>query len=65
MEEERRLAKEQGYESPVYDSIEETHECYNANLKLVLSNMKSNDKILVASHNVDSCDLATDIIDER
>ena len=29
MNEERRLAEEGGYSSPVWDSIEETHECYN------------------------------------
>lgn len=36
MMEERRLASEKGYESPVFDTIEETHKCYNSNLEHVL-----------------------------
>ena len=29
MNEERKLAEEQNIESPVWDSVEETHKCYN------------------------------------
>ena len=36
MNEERNLAKENHYESPIWDSLEETHDCYNENLKLVM-----------------------------
>lgn len=32
MNEERKLAEAHGYESPVWDSIEETHKCYNNNV---------------------------------
>jgi len=32
MMEERRLATEQSYESPVFETIEETHKCYDDNL---------------------------------
>jgi proline dehydrogenase len=32
MNEERKLAAENNYESPVWDSLEDTHNCYNTNL---------------------------------
>jgi proline dehydrogenase len=51
MLEERELAQNGGYESPVFDSIEETHKCYDENMAHIISNMKESDKILVASHN--------------
>jgi len=51
MLEERELAQNGGYESPVFDSIEETHKCYDENMSHIISNMKESDKILVASHN--------------
>jgi proline dehydrogenase len=37
MNEERRLAKEQGYESPIQETIEHTHRNYNTNLQLILN----------------------------
>jgi hypothetical protein len=40
MNEERELAKELGYESPVWESIEDTHNCYNSSLKYILENVK-------------------------
>lgn len=58
MLEERHLATSNKYESPVWDSIDETHKCYNTNMQLVIENMTENDMILVASHNVESVDLA-------
>jgi len=39
MNEERELAAEQGNESPVWDSIEETHQCYNDNMSHLIENM--------------------------
>jgi len=32
MNEERRLANENKYESPIWESIEDTHKCYNDNM---------------------------------
>jgi len=37
MNEERELASKHGYVSPVHDSIEGTHQCYNRNLDLIIS----------------------------
>lgn len=39
MEEERRLAKEYLYESPVWDNIEDTHLSYDGNMEHILTHM--------------------------
>jgi len=65
MNEERELAAEQGKESPVWDTIEDTHKCYNTNMSLILSRMTEKDCLFVASHNKDTVDLAMDIIEDR
>jgi proline dehydrogenase len=58
MNEERRLAKEQGYESPVQDTIEDTHRNYNTNMGLIFQTMRANDRVFLGSHNQESCELA-------
>ena len=65
MNEERELAAQQGVPSPVWDSIEETHACYNENVERLVGSMGSHDMVFIASHNTDSCDLAMAIVDER
>jgi proline dehydrogenase len=65
MNEERRIAKENGYESPINESIEDTHKTYNTSLKLILENMLPNDRLLVGSHNSESVEIAKRIINER
>ena len=39
MNEERHLAKEGGYESPINETIQDTHKVYDANLKMVIENL--------------------------
>lgn len=65
MNEERKLAREKGYESPVHDSIENTHNNYNTNFLNILINAKSTDRIFVASHNVETVNLAKKMITEK
>ena len=65
MNEERALAEEKGCESPVWDTIEETHNCYNSNLEKILRNVEGNDCVFVASHNQDSVEVAKKVIKER
>ena len=48
----------------MWDSIEDTHKCYDDNLAHIITNMNEKDTILVASHNVDSVNLATSLIDD-
>ena len=65
MEEERRLAGETGLESPVWESIEETHSCYNDCLTMAVEAVDKNSLIFVASHNADSVNIAKNMILER
>ena len=66
MEEERKLAKEHNYESPVWDTIEDTHKAYDTNMTYVLKNLDTEkDYLLIGSHNRASCDLSKGIIIER
>jgi len=58
MNEEMKLAQQNGQESPVWGSIEETHSCYNDCLKMALENVKTNSLIFVASHNLESVKIA-------
>jgi proline dehydrogenase len=58
MNEERDLATTNGYTSPVWPTIEQTHECYDTNLAHIISHMTPADQILVASHNKDSVEIA-------
>lgn len=52
MNEERHLAEKEGRESPVWDCIEDTHNCYNGNMMHILTSMTPKDMLFVASHNV-------------
>lgn len=58
MIEERRIAGQQGYEDPIFKTIEETHKCYNSNLEYTLPRLSPSSHVLVASHNEDSVFLA-------
>lgn len=64
MNEERELAAAGGYESPIWDTLEETHTCYNDNMTHIITNMGERDMILVASHNVDTVNIATNLIED-
>lgn len=65
MNEERSVAKSAGVESPVHETIEDTHACYNENLSHVIESMNAQDLILCASHNVESVEIAKDLLNER
>ena len=65
MREERELAEKANLESPVWDSIEDTHSCYNDCLMMALENVKENSLIFVACHNADSIDIAKKTIREK
>jgi proline dehydrogenase len=64
MNEERKLAAENHYESPIWDTLEETHNCYNTNLQLVMNSLTKNSLLMVACHNVESVKLAQNKIAE-
>jgi len=62
MNEERALAAEQGYESPIWDTLEDTHECYNESMAYIIDNLKENSMLFIASHNADSVNIAKELI---
>lgn len=64
MVEERRLAKELGYADPIHNTIEETHQCYNDNVRHVLKNWIPNSLLTIASHNEQSVILGRSWINE-
>ena len=57
MVEERDLAKRMNYESPVWDTIEETHKCYNEQLMKIIENLGDNGLLFVGTHNQSTLDL--------
>lgn len=60
---ERARAAERGYESPVWDRIEQTHENYSACLRLILA-QHARANVMVASHNQASVAEATALMRE-
>lgn len=56
MNEERALAEQGGFESPIWDSIEETHACYNEAMSHAIENLEEDSMLFVASHNQDTVD---------
>ena len=64
MNEERELAAQNSLPSPVWDSIEETHICYNRNVEHILRGMTPKDCLFIASHNVESVELAQELSEE-
>ena len=65
MNEERTIAEANGTESPVWDSIQETHESYNNCLTHAIANVQKNSVIFIASHNQNSIELAKDMMEQR
>ena len=58
MNEEREVAEKNGYESPVHDSLEETHMGYNYCMTEFIESLSKNCLLIVASHNIGSVQLA-------
>lgn len=55
MEHERKLATELGYEDPICESIEKTHENYNYVTNMILSYKETKQaEVMIASHNEES-----------
>lgn len=65
MDEERKRAAREGHESPVWDTIEDTHACYNGNVEAICSKMTTRDRVMFGSHNAPSVELIKGMITER
>ena len=46
----------------MHETIEDTHNCYNTNLKLLAENLGHKDRLFVGSHNLESVDIAKKLI---
>jgi len=53
---ENNLAEEQGKESPIYQTIEETHANYNKIVDLLIKDSLAH--VMIATHNQESCEVA-------
>jgi hypothetical protein len=62
MLEERALAAEQKVESPVWDSLDDTHKCYNDSMIHIIDNLEENSMLFIASHNAESVEIAQELI---
>lgn len=68
LESERALAETMGLSSPIWDTIDETHECYNKSVDFLLDqSTKSDNKVelMVASHNQRSIELAIESMNKH
>uniref|UniRef100_A0A061SK57 Proline dehydrogenase n=1 Tax=Tetraselmis sp. GSL018 TaxID=582737 RepID=A0A061SK57_9CHLO len=55
MKMERQRAAERGYPSPIHDTIEDTHECFDSSVSLMLEQVKrQRGQVVIASHNENS-----------
>ncbi len=62
MNEEREIASKKGSISPVWDTIEETHASYNGCIEQIIPNLNENSKLLIATHNANTIDIAKKLI---
>ena len=67
MESERKTAKENGLPSPIHETIEETHACYNDSIDFLLRYSASSDKqveLMCATHNQESIEKAIEAMNK-
>lgn len=65
MNEERLLAKENNAESPICETLEDTHSNYDTIMTHAIKNVQPNSIIFVASHNQTTIELAKNLIKEN
>lgn len=65
MVEERQLAAEHNYESPVWETIEDTHAAYDSCASHIIENLQAHSMLTVASHNKDSVAKAQELIAKK
>jgi proline dehydrogenase len=67
MESERAWAKSLGYPSPIHETIQDTHACYNDSVQFLLSKAATSDQkleLMLASHNQESIEKAIHVMNE-
>jgi len=67
MESERALAAAKGDPSPIHDTLQDTHDCYNDSVKFLLKHSKTSNKtteVMCATHNQETIELAIEAMNE-
>jgi proline dehydrogenase len=67
MESERALAESMGLPSPIQDTIQDTHDCYNDSVKFLLQhslNSEQGVELMCATHNQETIELAIDAMSD-
>jgi proline dehydrogenase len=64
MEKERARAESEGYESPINDTIDETHRTYNDSIRACFE-AKNWTSMCAGTHNEDSCNLLIDLMESE
>jgi len=62
MYEEKRLSEKNGYPNPVNETQVETNNCYNDSIIKCYKHADSGDRVIVATHNVESLELLKNLI---
>ena len=62
MIEERKIADELGYESPIWNTIEETHKSYNYVVSKLIENIGETGLLFMGSHNVETLKMVEGLI---
>ena len=58
MVEERKLAAERGYASPIWPDIQATHDAYNKTMTNVFEHLGEQDQLFLGSHNQETIEIA-------
>jgi len=67
MESERALADSMGLPSPIHDTIQDTHDCYNDSVKFLLEHSVKSEQgveVMCATHNQETIELAIQAMNE-
>ena len=65
---ENARAQEGGHDSPIHDSIQDTHDCYNSNVRYLFEHRLRHDtrsEVMLGTHNQESIEKALDFVENR
>ena len=67
LESERALAQEMGYPSPIHETLDDTHACYNDSVEFLMRHSQKTDQqveLVCATHNQESIEKAIGLMEE-
>ena len=63
--EESKIAIELGYESPVWETIEDTHKSYNSCAEKIIDQVGEHGLLFLGSHNAQTLSLVKDLVNKK